>query len=276
MDFWVRGVFSPSGQRFAAASHHALTIWNVADGEQLFHGSIPGLNTAFGIEFPSEDFVLIAKEYLVEFASGIKVWQYSRGGSPICKSGYTFFGADSTIVPAQVPHDEAVRLLEEAKKQADLFVIKKGAKVAIDLTGVPAAYREQVEKGLTQQLAKVDCQVADNAPVTVKAKITGPHKDKISYFRLGSFDFQKYVSTLTYEFDGKAIWSSSRTNVPGMLREQRDKSYQQMIDEAAAKLHFYQSVNLPEYLQKPSGPAAGRPSRGQQTIGVSTVTAQGV
>jgi hypothetical protein len=50
----------------------------------------------------------------------------------------------------------------------------------------------------------------------------------------------------------------------------RDKSYQQQIDEAGAKpnLYFFQSVNLPEYLQKPSG------DQGTQSLalGVSKVT----
>ncbi len=100
-----------------------------------------------------------------------------------------------------------------------------------------------------------------------------------SYFSAGSFQIDRYTSTVTFEFEGKKIWSSSQSNVPGALTSPREKSYQQQIDDAGAKpnLRFFGYVNLPKYLQKPSGAASSRPgARPQQTLGVSKVSSNGV
>lgn len=269
LDFWVKAQFSPSGKRLAASSQQKLMIWDVETGNVLFQGDFPGLALAFGLHFPAENFVLISNEYLVEWESGIKVWQYQGGGHPVCQQSTVFYVNDA-LVPVTMPHPEATRLLDQAKKQSDLFVVKKGTALALDVSGVPAQYQEEVKKSLTQQIEKVGCKVAPQAPVTVKAKVTGPESDTISYLSAGSFPFNRYASTISYEFAGKPIWSGTQTNVPGFLGNPREKSYQQQIDEAGAKpnLYYFGHANLPEYLQKPSeNSAAG----GEQTLGVSKV-----
>ncbi len=272
MDFWVKAQFSPSGKRLAASSQQKLMIWDVETGDVLFQGDIPGLALAFGLHFPAEDFVLISNEYLVEWSSGIKVWQYNGGSHPVCEGGVVFYAGDA-LVPLTMPHPEATRLLDQAKKQSDLFVVKKGTSVALDVSNVPAQYQDEVKKSLTQQIEAVGCKVAPAAPVTVKATITGPQKDTASYFSAGSFEINRYNSTIAFEYAGKTIWSGTQSNVPGFLSSPREKSYQQQIDEAGAKpnLYYFGHVNLPEYLQKPSETSTGPGARAQQTLGVSKV-----
>lgn len=272
MTFWVKGQFSPSGRRFAASSQTKMMIWDLETGETLFDGDIPGLQLAFGLAFPAEDFVLISSEYLVEWTSGIKVWQYQDAGSPQCYNGYTFM-VSNAVVPMQLPHPEANRLLSEAKQQSDLFVVKKGVSVSLDVTSIPTEHQNEVRESLTKQIEKIGCGIAANAEVLVKASITGPKKDTVSYFSAGSFQIDRYASTVEFDYDGKTIWSSTQTNVPGALFSPRDKSYQQQIDEAGAKpnLRFFGYVNLPEYLQKPSDNDSNG-GRAQQTLGVSKVS----
>ncbi|MCA9059294.1 MAG: hypothetical protein KDA85_12380, partial [Planctomycetaceae bacterium] len=279
MNFWVRSCFSPSGKYLAAASQQKLMIWDLATADVVFEGDIPGLNLAFGLEFPDDDFVLISNEYLVEWKSRIKVWQYTNGGGNTnCEGGYTFF-ANGAIMPAKIPHPEALRMLDEAQNQSDLFVVKKGASIRVDVSGVPDQYRQEVSAGLTKQVEAVGCVVADSAPVTLKATISAPSQTTVSYFRLGDFAFTSYTSSIQYVCDGQIIWSGQTTNQPGMLQEKRDKSWQQQIDEAASKpnLYYFKTVKLPEFLQKPQGPATpGKTVRAQQTIGVSKITTNGI
>ncbi len=278
MDFWVRGQFSPSGKKFAASSQRKLMIWDLETGEVLFEGEIPGVSLAYGLRFPAEDFVLVSKEYLVEWTSGIKVWQYTGSGRSVC-AGNTMFMLADAVVPVEMPHPEAVRLLEEAKLQSDLFVVKKGVSLAIDVSQLPVEYQAEIKESLAKQIAKIGCQVADNADVTVKATITGPKKETVSYFRAGSFEIHRYSSTINFVYDGKNIWGSTQSNVPGALTTPRDKSYQQQIDEAGAKpnLRFFGYANLPEYLQKPAENTANQASaRPQQTLGVSKISSNGL
>lgn len=275
MTFWVKGAFSPSGKRFAASSQQKLMIWDVATGEVVFEGDIPGIALAYGLHFPAEDFVLLSNETLVEWASGIKVWQYSGGGPRRTVGGFTYIAADA-VVPVEMPHAEAKRLLEEAKKESDLFVVKKGTPLAIDVTEVPQQYQNEVKESLAKQIQGINCTLAASAPVTVKAIISGPKEETVSYFSAGSFVMNKYTSTIQFEFQGKTIWSSSQSNVPGALTSPREKSYQQQIDEAGAKpnLRFFGYANFPEYLQRPA--ASSTSAGGQQTLGVSKVSATGL
>ncbi len=274
MDFWVKGEFSPSGKRFAASSQQKLMIWDLESGELLFEGNIPGLALAYGLQFPAEDFVLISKEYLVEWTSGIKVWQYTGAGTGICRNG-TIFIVSNAVIPMQMPHPDALRLLEQAKAQSDLFIVKKGVSLSLDVSAVPAPYQAEVREALTKQIEKIGCKVSPSAEVSVKASTTGPKKDTVSYFSAGSFQIDRYISTIEFLYRDKKIWSSSQSNVPGALFSPRDKSYQQQIDEAGAKpnLYFFGHANFPAYLQKPTENAGtGTGGQGQQTLGVSKVS----
>ncbi len=270
MNFWVKAQFSPSGKRLAASSQQKLMIWDVETGDVLFQGEIPGVALAFGLHFPAEEFVLLSNEYLVEWSSGIKVWQYTGGSHPVCERGVVFYGGDA-LVPIAMPQPEATRLLDQAKKQSDLFVVKKGTALKLDVSGVPAQYQDEVQKSLTRQIEAIGCKVAATADVTVKATVTGPVKDSVSYFSAGSFEIDRYASTITFEYGGKTLWQGSQSNVPGFLSSPREKSYQQQIDEASAKpnLYYFGHVHLPEFLQKPS--ESSGPGRAQQTLGVSKV-----
>lgn len=277
MTFWVKGRFSPSGRRFAASSQQKLMVWDTTTGEVLFEGEVPGVSLAFGLEFPAEDFVLLSNEYLVEWTSGIKVWQYT-GGGPRVGIGSTLFVAGDALVPVDMPHPAAVSMLAEAKKQSDLFIVKKGTAVRVDVSAIPKEYRDEVQASLVKRIEESGQAVDDDANVTVRATVTGPKKDSVSYFRAGSFEIDKYSSTIAYVYAGQTVWSSTRNNVPGVLYTPRDKSYQQQIDEAGAKpnLKFFGTANLPEYLQKPTAKEKAAPAgRGQQTLGVSAISATG-
>lgn len=191
----------------------------------------------------------------------------------------TMFMVSDAVVPFEMPHPEALRLLEKAKEQSDLFIVKKGVSLAIDVSEVPSQYQAEVKKSLTERIDKIGCKVAASADVTVKASVSGPKKDSVSYFSAGSFQIDRYTSTINFMYDGKKIWSSSQSNVPGALTSPREKSYQQQIDDAGAKpnLRFFGYVNLPEYLQKPAGNTSQRPgARPQQTLGVSKVSSNGL
>ena len=153
----------------------------------------------------------------------------------------------------------------------DIFVVRKGVPISINASGVAQQYRRQVTKSLEQQIEKIGCRVSPNADVSVVAKITGPKKTRVSYFRAGDFDFNEYTSVIEFVFNGKVLWSSRRTNQPGFLKSARDKSYKQQLADAGAKpnLGYFSSATLPEYLQKPSG--NGKNTRVQQTLGASSI-----
>jgi len=143
---------------------------------------------------------------------------------------------------------------------------------------VPAEYQERVRTGLEEQIAKLKCRVADNAPLVLKATVTGPATKAVPYSFAGSFVKKMYYSSLEFRYGDKKIWSSRSTNTPVALGSPRNRSYQEQIDDAgkAPNLAFFEKVALPEYLQKPSDSSNGRGAGNYQSIGYSEVTTNGL
>lgn len=278
MNYWLSSSFSPSCKRFAAATMQKLTVWDVASGDVLFEGNIPGLQTAGKLLFPDEDFVMVNNDKLIEFASGIKLWRY-HGSAAEMVHGETVFvhvGREKAkMIPAAIPHDAARDMLAQAKSQSDLFILKKGAPVAFDLRGVPRQWEQEVRELLMTNIENKGFKYAQSAPVTIKATITGPTQEAVSYHFAGNFVVNQYNSTLSIEYDGKSIWSQRSSNVPGAVSGRDQADIKRQLNEAGRKpnTNFYSRVQLPDFLQKPS--ADGKP-QDQQMLGSSQVDASGI
>ena len=86
---------------------------------------------------------------------------------------------------------------------------------------------------------------------------------------------KEYQTWLKLAYDGKSLWETSGTNVPGMLTVPSGENAESVLRKATAqpRYEFYDNVVLPECLQEPSG--AGGPGGGQ-TLGNSRVTPTGL
>jgi WD40 repeat protein len=282
MSFWCKCAFSPSGKYLAASSHGTMTIWNTADGSVAFEGSFPGISMAYGLHFPHDDFVLVSNKHLVQWSTGIQLWDYSGsnftstlGSTPVfCLSG----GSAGALLPMSLPHPAALQMLEDVKDQPDLFVLRENIDIQIDISSVPRKHQELVKTRLTEQITKLKCRVSDEAPLVLRATVTGPVNKAISYFGAGSFVIKQYVSYLEFRYQDKKIWSSRATNTPGSIGSSRNKSYQDQVDDAgkAPNLHFFKTVALPDYLQKPNASTNARGTSNHQSIGQSKVTINGL
>ncbi len=281
MNFWCRTCFSPSGRYLAASSQQKTFVLDSGTGAVLFSGDFPGVSPAFGLHFPHEDFLLLSNDYLVEWQSGIKVWTY-KGSNYTAKLGafpaFCILGDASAFIPFPLPHQEALDMLEKAKKQDDLFILKQGVDIAIDVTNVPENYRANVSSMVAQQIESLGCNQVANGPLTLKVSVVGPVNERISYFRAGDFDFNKYTTTVSFLYQGKPVWATNASNMPGVLTSMRDKSYQQQIDEAGRSpyIDFVGKTVLPRFLQKPSENTPTNGAQNIQTLGLSTITPTGL
>ena len=278
MNYFLHSSFSPSCKRFAAATTHKLMVWDVESGQVLFEGKIPGISTGGSLHFPHEDFVVVNNDKMVEFSSGIKLWRYHGAAITSVHGQTVFVHADrdgAKMMPIAIPHSAAQDLLDKAKKQSDLFVLKKGSKVALDLSGVPRHVRSDVEQSLKDNLDKKGFTYAQNAPVRLKAEITGPTTEAVSYHFAGSFVVKQYVSKLNLEYEGNSLWAASGNNVPGAVSGGDKNAIKQQLDKAGQKpnIGFFGSAQLPDYLQKPTGDANNRDA---QMLGSSQVGLNGI
>ena len=264
MNYWLTTAFSPSGKRFAAATMAKLMIWDVANGEVLFEGPVTDVNLREPLIFPHDDFILLGKQLLFEYGSGIKVWQYSDINAATSLMGQTLVASlksnGGSLFPAKMPHAEALATLDKARNDPGLFVLRAGVDVAIDVSKVPGQYRSEVQSALEKQVADMKCQVNPSAPLRLVAEISGPKSREVRYMFAGTFTIQEYTSSLGFDYQGQTLWRRSSTNTPGMIGSTRDKSMKQQIDEAGRKpnLGFFAGISMPQYLQKPTEDS-GRP-----------------
>ena len=279
MNYWLSSSFSPSCKRFAAATMGKLMVWDVDSGEVLFEGKIPGVSTNGQIHFPHEDFVMVNNDKMIEFASGIKLWRY-HGAAPVNIGGQSAFvhiGRDGgKLHPINIPHQGALAMLEEAKSQSDLFILKKGSSVSLDLNEVPGTYRGDVEQKLKENLENKGFKYSSNAPLVLKAKITGPKTEAISYHFAGSFVFNKYESMLNLMYEGQSLWGTRSSNVPGMVSGRGKAEIEKQLKKAGSKpnLVIFSGAQLPDFLQKPT--EGKGPNRDPQMLGSSNIGINGL
>jgi len=266
-----RLAFSPDGTKLALLNWDWLYTWDLNSGEVLneyFTGN-DGMNAP--IFFTSNEHVLVGNQNVIDLPNNIKLWQYpppiATWNHPMVMDGWTFFpiapghGKSGTVVAAKLPHPAALSKLEAVKNDPNLFAVKPGTAVKIDVQGIgDAIKRGEVQKSLTEKLTANGCTVSDAAPLSLVATVSPGKSEKLRFF--GSFeeyDFPATVSKLTFVLNGQTIWERVSSNVPGIVSRNNDESMSQALQrlQAAPNYHIYISQQLPKFLMKPQPAPAG-------------------
>lgn len=273
--------FSPSGKKIGCVATDRILVWDTAAGN-LEKNFVPaGLAIHGAIDFPNEDFILANSRYLIELKNQLKLWHYRNTEFARTVQGTTFVVVSGRhqgglLLAVKLPHSEALRTLEAALKQPNLFVFHKGTPVKLDVSGIPDPdERKKAEKALTEKLAAMDCRIDDSAPVTVVASIDGPKPRIVVYMHAGTHKVTEYFTRLKFVYEDQTLWETSHTNISRIIRLRPGDNIESYLRRASAKPNYqlYQSVAIPEFLQKPSK-AKGR--RGGDTIGASDLSVNGV
>jgi hypothetical protein len=276
---WPYMAFSPTGRKIGCIARDRIMVWDTASGQLEKDFATPGIHIHGAIDFPDDGFILAANQFLIALDTQLKLWQYQGAEYVRTVGGTTFlavsgFGGSGVLATAKVPHAEAKSILEKAIKQPDLFVFRQGTPVKLNVTGIPAAEKNRVSEALTKKLSQMKCLVQANAPIELAASVEGPKQKEVSYMHSGDYKVQEYRTWVKFVYQGKPVWETSGTNVPGMLMLKDGENVEGVLRKASAQpsYAFFDNVVLPEFLQKPSG--SQRPGAGQ-TLGVCQVTATG-
>jgi hypothetical protein len=277
---WPRIGWSPSGKHLVVSYLNHLRVFNVESGQWVQHHTQPGPPLApHGLDFPHEDFVLLNNNRLLHMPTKIHVCDYHGAQSLGTVGGTTFVcvqePGSGSLRALELPHAKAMELLERAQKDPGTFLLAPGASVAIDVSKVPAQHQPEARSGLEEALGEAGFRVAASAQVSAVAKIEGPTEDTVSFIARGSYKFNKYVSHLSLVWQGNELWSTSWTNVPGVLTTQGDETIEQALQKLgqAPNLTMFRRVGLPQFVQRPR---AGADAQKSTALMVSRFTLQGV
>ncbi|MHB8897950.1 MAG: SHD1 domain-containing protein [Thermoguttaceae bacterium] len=277
---WPYVAFSPSGKRLACIAQDRILVWDTATGKLEQDFTTPGISIHGAIDFPHDEYLLGANQYLIALETRLKMWHYQGAEYVRTLGGVTFMvvsphGDGGVLAATKMPHEQAVELYQKALKQPDIFVFRKGSTVKLNVSTVPAAEQGRVRDALTKKLQAMDCKIASEADVEVAAGVDGPKTKEISYMHSGDYKVQEYITWLKFLYQGKLAWQTSSSNVPYFLTLKKGENIEGKLREAGKQpgYGFYDHVVLPEFLQKPSeGPGT---AGGGQTLGSSRVTTRG-
>lgn len=255
---WPRIRWSPSGKHLAMAHVSSLRVLDVQSGEWVHEEERPGAPAAAqGLDFPHEEFLLLNNTNLVHLPTKIQVCDYQNVHWIGTVGGTTFVlvqdGGGGSLGPQAIPHPKAAQLLQAAQQDPKTFLLGPGSRVAIDVSGVPSQYQAETRSGLEEVVKRAGFQVAPSAPVSVVAKVEGPTQEAVQYIARGAYVVNKYVSKVTLVWEGRELWTTSSTNVPGVLTTERGETIQQRLDKLgqAPSLHVFRNAQLPRFLQRP-------------------------
>lgn len=279
---WPKVALSPSGKKLGLAAWDRVMILDVEKKEWTQEISFPGTNVGGGFAFPEEEYVLFDNKLLIHWPTRIQLWTIQDAHATTIQGEYAFLccntDAGGLLFPTKLPTTVAKTKLEAAQKQSDLFVVRPGAAIGININGVPQQYQAQVKAGLEKAVERIGCKVNPNAEVQIVAGVTGPKQEAVSYHMSGSHVVQSYASSVQVQYKNQTIWQTGGTNIPGMIMLSRDESMESYLAKASAapNLKFFEQVNFPEYLQKPAPAANGNQPQQFNTLGASKLTASGL
>lgn len=279
---WPSVAFSPSGKRLACTAADKLLIWDTATGK--LERTIPctGIHVQEPVQFPADDFVLVNGKFLFDVENQLKLWTYEGAEQAATSGGWTFFAATNgdqkpgALVAVQVPQPAAKSLLNKALTQPDLFVLRSGTTVRLNLNAIPdAAQRENVRKALTDRLQTIGCMVGDNGTIELAASMEGPKDRDVRYmFGGGDYKMKEYIGRLKFVYQGQTAWETQSSNVPGVISLKKGENVGDKLREFEKPNYaFFDKVELPKFLQKP---AQGQGAGASLTLGKSHVTTSGL
>jgi len=277
---WPYMAFSPSGKRLGCIAFDKVLVWDVASGKLEKQIPATGLHIHGGIDFPDDNAILGNGKFLIDLENQLKLWTYDGQEQVRCAGGWCFFAVTDGdkkpggLVPVQLPHPAAKDLLKKALTDPNLFVLKSGTTVTLNVNGIAdGGQRTYVQQSLTKALKKIGCEAGPAGSIELVATVEGPKQREISYIGSGDYKVQEWLSKLRFVYQGQPAWETSATNVPGFLFLKKGENIEGKLRESERPNYtFFESVELPKFLQKPTGQGAGN----SLTLGQSRLTTNGL
>lgn len=276
--------FSPSGKRLACIAQDRMIVWNTENGDMIQDMKVPSVHIFTGIDFPDEDYVLGGNQFLIGVENQVLLWTYSGQQQVTSVGPWTFFGTfedrGGAVLPMKIPHPAALNMLANASSDPNLFVLKEGTRVRLDVSGLPSvAEQNRAIQGLVKRVAASGSVAEPDGKVVLVADVEGPTQETLSLRNSGDYTVQKYVTRLKYVYEGQVLWQTSSSNVPGgpvlfFNLEDGENIGDWLKKREKPDYELFQRVELPRFLQRPSG-QGGRPSQ-SMTLGTSQVTSAGL
>jgi WD40 repeat protein len=278
---WPQVHWSPSGTKLLVGFTTEMRVLDLTSGKWTHQTVLTGgRNVARGISYPHDDYALVNNELLVHLPSQIKVCNYNSATNITTLGGMSFIGMQEPsggfVVPAKMPHPAAEEILAQAEKDPSVFLIHPGVEVSIETAGA-GQWANQASQLLTKAATASGYKVVANSPISIVASVSGPKQEAISFIAAGAYIANVYQSNIALKWQGKDLWTTSGSNIPGGVQTKRGQSIQEALDEygKVPNLGVFEHTEFPKMLQRPSEESKEKGVQSDALM-VSTFTMQGL
>jgi hypothetical protein len=280
--------FSADGARFACICANRLYVWELPDGKLYREIGDLTVATKYKAAFPGRDYVLLGDDALINLDHRVPLWQYQGADAAEVAGTWTVFllrdyaSHQEAVVPARLPHAAAEVLLKRAGNDPNLFALKTGTPVTVDVAGVSdTAHRDEVAATMAAKLKANGNPVDPKAAVRLVASTAVEPEREVAYrtMLLGGPKLEQNVSTFRFRdhrtelrmiYQGKTIWETGRGSMPMTFAMRANESVETFLKQYEAfNYDFFKFVDLPKLVLRPL-------PKGRQTLGASKITAAGV
>ncbi|QDT52638.1 hypothetical protein Pan44_06500 [Caulifigura coniformis] len=259
--------FSPDGKRLAAQSGLSLTVWDLSTGETYREEVLPGGATASNERFAwtSPNHILVG-ETLFDLENHLPLWRYSGVDNSLSYGASTLvlthFGQQTPVLTAvTLPHPAAVAMARQALASGNLFAVRPGTSVSVDVSAIPdAGEQARAKSGLESRLIAAGLKPVTGGPIVLKASVETSSSQRV-FRRLGTLDapesvtVTEYIAKVEMLVDGKSAWqNASRTGGALSLMTTGNESLQDAASKSSRPNYgFFSEVKLPQYVLRPGG-----------------------
>ncbi len=256
---WPRVRWSPSGTKLLYSFMKDLRVLDLTTGQWVQKCTFPAehILAPNEIDYPHDDYALVENRVLIHIPSQIKVCEYQDAKQILTVGGTSFISLHENerglIVPAKIPHPGAESMLTKAVDDPNVFLIRPGVEVAINAQGC-GQWAQAAAESLKKAATESGYKVVDRSPITIVGSITGPTQEAVSYIAAGSYVANVYNSSIRLVHDGKDVWTTGGTNIPGVIQTSQGQSIKDKLDELgkSPNLWVFEHTVFPKILQKPS------------------------
>lgn len=250
--------FSPAGTQLAVTGRKGIEIIDVT-------GRTPARQFALGnvgdLQWLDENFLLAGYALVIDAAKMVVVWQYDGGNRGWLENGRLWYkwgsGVEETIVNVILPHEAAKNAAGLINVQ-DVFVLKPGMAISLNVDLGDAAENDKATAALTKSAADVGLSVAAGQPITLTIRTRSGEVEERHYRAFaGSTAPDETISLPSRYYDldlqagGESLWSgTNRQSLPMSMQVPKGESIQQAVAREMAVNARFVLTDLPRNLVK--------------------------
>ena len=284
-DSHATAFFSPDGKQVALLGSN-LRLFSMESGEPITSAPMGGMPAAT-VDWVNDGYLLLGRGLLFDVSRQINVWSYDRVWAATSKTAAVYAGRLWYVVPIEnrartakpvlasvvLPHAEAKKA--SSISDEELYEIRPGVKMSLELHNVPAEDLEKARAGLTKRMTDNGFVVADGQPYKLVATMETGKSVEMSYVPFAGGEETKVsvnerVSRVSIVgADGQPLWETrSVLGPPPILTLSRGQTIEQALAEwMMPNTSFLMSVQIPKNIPK---------AKYKGGLGSTTLTERGI